>query len=107
MSAATYLVMAHCEADDHPISVHYDLESAKKAAGEVTPDLTGKCAGFSVSRTGPSGPIQPLETSVYEFRSGRLAGAYPVKNFAKVVGRRSPDSGALRVATENNPPFSP
>jgi hypothetical protein len=114
MSGARYLLMAHCELDDHPISLHEDLQSAQKAAGEVTPELVGKCASFSTSRTGRSRPIPPVNMIVFKFENGNLTEvpwSGPV-HVAKILARgnevtgRSRDGGAENAATQNIQLFS-
>ena len=113
MSEARYLLVAHCELDDHPISLHEDLQSAQKAAGEVTPELVGKCAGFATSRTGRSRPIQPVNMIVFKFENGNLTEVpwHGPVHVAKILARGNEfngrrDGGAENAATQNIHPFS-
>jgi len=112
MSSARYLLVAHCELDDHPISLHDDLQSAQKAAGEVTPELVGRCASFSTSRTGRSRPIQPVNMIIFKFENGNLtevpwyAPVHVAKNLARESTRRSADDGGEYSANQNIHTFS-
>jgi hypothetical protein len=117
MSADRYLVVAHCDIDDHPISLHDDEQSAIREAGKVTPVLVAKCASVSTSRTGASGPIEPSKVSVYKFQHGKpievcfegpvhVAKELAQQNENKVTGR-SPDEGAEHAANQNIQPSFP
>jgi hypothetical protein len=114
MSSARYLLVAHCELDDHPISLHEDLQSAQKAAGEVTPELIGKCASFSTSRTGRSRPIQPINMIVFKFENGNLTEVpwngpvQAAKNLARGndFTRRSSEDAAEHAPSQNIHSFS-
>jgi hypothetical protein len=66
-----YLVVAHCQFDDYPISLHGDLESAIQAAAKVTPKTVGECARIAKSHQDASA-VQAIEISVMEFRKGEL-----------------------------------
>jgi hypothetical protein len=123
MSSARYLLVAHCEHDDHPISLHEDLQSAQKAAAEATPELVGRCASFSTSRTGRSRPIQPINMIIFKFENGSLievpwhGPAHAAKNLGRgnELNRRSSDDSAEYAVNQSihafpspaKPPASP